>query len=94
MSSSDPSVAINDVPFPALPSLIVIITAAAATDETTVATDMEAPSLSASPSRVVGDEPCFGRPKWRATMDHACVCSICLRVSSRSISITSSASGH
>ena len=44
---------INDVPSPVLPSLIGTITAAADAAKTTVATEMEATSLSASPSRVV-----------------------------------------
>ena len=91
---------INYFPSPALPYLIVIVTsaaaAAAATDKTTVATEMEAPFMSSSPSCVVGYGNCFGLPKGGGgggAMYNNLLRYICLRAFSRRIRLTSSASG-
>ena len=74
MSPSATSVTIEDIPSPFFPSLISIITAAAAVAaataaaEITAATDMEVPSVSTYSSRVVGYRPCFGWSNWRTMM--------------------------
>ena len=97
MSPSAHCVTIGDNPYPNSPSFIVTVTtaaaAAAAASETTVATEMEAMSMYSSPSHIVRDGPCFGRTKWRATMDRAWVRSIYSRESNWQTRIMSYPSG-